>query len=101
MDIRGKKFLVIGGAGLIGSHTVDALLKEDVGEVVVYDNFVRGRLENLIQSKSDPRFKVYDIGGDILHLIFWNMRCIMSMAFFTSQLFGFFSVTSFQGPLLT
>ena len=42
MDIRGKKFLVIGGAGLIGSHTVDALLKEDVGEVIVYDNFVRG-----------------------------------------------------------
>ena len=46
MDIRGKKFLVIGGAGLIGSHTVDALLTEDVGEVIVYDNFVRGRMES-------------------------------------------------------
>lgn len=66
MDIRGKKFLVIGGAGLIGSHTVDALLKEDVGEVIVYDNFVRGRMENLVQARSDSRFKVYDIGGDIL-----------------------------------
>jgi UDP-glucose 4-epimerase len=66
MDIRGKKLLVIGGAGLIGSHTVDALLREDVGEVIVYDNFVRGRLENLAGARQDPRFKVYDIGGDIL-----------------------------------
>lgn len=66
MDIRGKKLLVIGGAGLIGSHTVDALLKEDVGEVIVYDNFVRGRMENLVNARRDPRFKVYDIGGDIL-----------------------------------
>ena len=66
MDIRGKKLLVIGGAGLIGSHTVDALLREDVGEVIVYDNFVRGRMENLVDARQDPRFKVYDIGGDIL-----------------------------------
>jgi UDP-glucose 4-epimerase len=66
MDIRGKKLLVIGGAGLIGSHTVDALLREDVGEVIVYDNFVRGRLENLAYARRDSRFKVYDIGGDIL-----------------------------------
>lgn len=66
MDIRGKKFLVIGGAGLIGSHTVDALLKEDVSEVIVYDNFVRGRMENLASARNDSRFKVYDIGGDIL-----------------------------------
>jgi len=66
MDIRGKRLLVIGGAGLIGSHTVDALLREDVGEVIVYDNFVRGRLENLADARHDSRFKVYDIGGDIL-----------------------------------
>ena len=66
MEIRGKKLLVIGGAGLIGSHTVDALLNEDVDEVIVYDNFVRGRMENLTKARQDPRFKVYDIGGDIL-----------------------------------
>ena len=66
MDIRGKKLLVIGGAGLIGSHTVDALLREDVGEVIVYDNFVRGCMGNLANARLDPRFKVYDIGGDIL-----------------------------------
>ena len=47
MNIKGKKFVVIGGAGLIGSHTVDQLLKEDVKEVIIYDNFVRGTNENI------------------------------------------------------
>lgn len=66
MDIRGKKFVVIGGAGLIGSHTVEALTRHDVKEIVVYDNFVRGRHENLAKALQDPRVRVYDIGGDIL-----------------------------------
>ncbi len=66
MDIRGKKLVVIGGAGLIGSHTVDRLTREDVGEILIYDNFVRGTHENLAGALRDPRVKVYDIGGDIL-----------------------------------
>jgi UDP-glucose 4-epimerase len=65
MDIRGKRFVVIGGAGLIGSHTVDALLRDDVGEVVVYDNFVRGTEENLAGALKDPRVRVFPAGGDI------------------------------------
>lgn len=65
MDLRGKRLLVIGGAGLIGSHTIDALTKEDVQEIVIYDNFVRGRPENLTAALKDPRVKVFDIGGDI------------------------------------
>lgn len=66
MDIKGKRLVVIGGAGLIGSHTIDQLLLDDVKEVVVYDNFVRGRIENLNNALKDPRVKVFDIGGDIL-----------------------------------
>ncbi|MFC5354317.1 NAD-dependent epimerase/dehydratase family protein [Azospirillum himalayense] len=65
MDVRGKKFVVIGGAGLIGSHTVDLLTREDIGEVVVYDNFVRGRTENLSDALRDPRVRIHDVGGDI------------------------------------
>jgi len=65
MDIRGKKLVVIGGAGLIGSHTVDLLTREDVGEIVIYDNFVRGTAENLAAALSDPRVKIYQAGGDI------------------------------------
>lgn len=65
MDIRGKKLLVIGGAGLIGSHTVDLLAKEDVGEIVIYDNFVRGTHENLAGALRDPRVKIFEAGGDV------------------------------------
>jgi UDP-glucose 4-epimerase len=42
-----QRFLVTGGAGLIGSHIVELLVKEEAGEVVVLDNFVRGRRGNL------------------------------------------------------
>lgn len=65
MDLRGKKLVVIGGAGLIGSHTVDRLLAEDVGEVVIYDNFVRGTAGNLETALRDPRVRIYEVGGDI------------------------------------
>jgi UDP-glucose 4-epimerase len=66
MDLSGKKFVVIGGAGLIGSHAVDQLLKEDVKEVLIYDNFVRGRAENLQSSLRDARARIFDVGGDIM-----------------------------------
>ena len=42
MKLDGKKVVVIGGAGLIRSHLVDELLKTQVAEVLIYDNFVRG-----------------------------------------------------------
>lgn len=67
MDIKGKRFLVIGGAGLIGSHTIDKLLNEDVNEIIIYDNFLRGNISNLTHALKDPRVKIYDVGGDILH----------------------------------
>jgi UDP-glucose 4-epimerase len=66
MDIRGKRFLVIGGAGLIGSHTVEALLKEDIKELIIYDNFCRGTRENIESALRDSRCKVFKAGGDIL-----------------------------------
>ncbi|MFL5482623.1 MAG: NAD-dependent epimerase/dehydratase family protein [Gemmatimonadaceae bacterium] len=66
-DIRGKKVLVIGGAGFIGSHVVDELLKEDVKEVIVYDNFARGARGNLDEALTDSRVRVFEVGGDILH----------------------------------
>ncbi len=65
MEIQGKKFVVVGGAGLIGSHTVEELLKEGAREVVVFDNLARGRRENLLAVSSDPRLKWFEAGGDI------------------------------------
>ncbi len=66
MNIKGKNFLVVGGAGLIGSHVCEALLKEDIGQVVVFDNFVRGSRDNLELVKKDKRFRIFEMGGDIL-----------------------------------
>ncbi|MFS2035043.1 NAD-dependent epimerase/dehydratase family protein [Polaromonas sp. CT11-55] len=66
MELKGKKLVLVGGAGLIGSHTVDHLIKEDVREIVIYDNFVRGRVENLHQALKDPRVRIFDAGGDVL-----------------------------------
>lgn len=65
MDIRGRKVVVIGGAGLIGSHAVDQLVQEDVGEILIYDNFVRGTEENIAGALKDPRVRVFEAGGDI------------------------------------
>lgn len=65
MDIRGKKLVLIGGTGLIGSHAVDWLIKEDVKEILIYDNFVRGSTENLENALKDPRVRIFDAGGDI------------------------------------
>jgi len=66
MDLRGKRFILIGGAGLIGSHTADELLKEDIKELIIYDNFCRGSEENLEEALKDPRCKIFKAGGDIL-----------------------------------
>lgn len=68
MELPGKKLVLIGGAGLIGSHTADLLIHEDVAEILIYDNFSRGSVENLQTALKDPRVKIYDVGGDITHI---------------------------------
>lgn len=65
MKLAGQKVLVIGGAGFIGSHVVDALLGTDAAEIVVFDNFSRGSRFNLHASLADPRCRVYRHCGDI------------------------------------
>jgi len=61
------RVLVTGGAGLIGSHIVDLLMSERergvYGEIIVLDNFVRGRRENL--SAALARGPVTIIEGDL------------------------------------
>ena len=58
MNMQGKRLMVIGGAGFVGSHIVDQLLAEQPAEVIVYDNFVRGTRANVQQAASDPRVRV-------------------------------------------
>jgi UDP-glucose 4-epimerase len=59
--------LLIGGAGLIGSHIADELLKTGVKEIIIYDNFFRGSMDNLKEAMKDPRVTIFPHGGDILH----------------------------------
>ena len=66
MELTDKKLVVVGGAGLIGSHLVDQLTETDVKEIIIYDNFARGSHENIAQALKDPRVKVFEAGGDIM-----------------------------------
>jgi UDP-glucose 4-epimerase len=55
--------LITGGAGLVGSHIADLLTYEDVREIVIIDDFSRGRRENL--SAALARGNVRIVNGDI------------------------------------
>ena len=61
--IRGARCLVTGGAGTIGSTIVDQLTDAGAAEVIVLDNFVRGRRENLATALASGKVQVTD--GDI------------------------------------
>lgn len=60
MRLSGEKLVVIGGAGLIGSHLIDQLIAEPVAEIVVFDNFVRGTRSNLAHAAADRRVKIVE-----------------------------------------
>ncbi|MFK0046444.1 SDR family NAD(P)-dependent oxidoreductase [Streptomyces sp. NPDC090741] len=62
-SVRGKRILVTGGAGTIGSHVVDLLVDNGAREVVVLDNFVRGRAANLARALKSGAVDVVE--GDI------------------------------------
>jgi UDP-glucose 4-epimerase len=64
LKLRNTRVLITGGAGLIGSHIADRLVQESVAEVVVLDNFVRGRRQNL--DAACGRGRVTIVEGDIL-----------------------------------
>lgn len=66
MDLTGKRLMVIGGGGLIGSHLVDQLLETNAAEIRIYDNFTRGSMENLAGAIRDPRVQIWPDHGDIL-----------------------------------
>ena len=64
MDIDGARILITGGAGLIGSTTIDLLLRDHApAKIVILDNLIRGSLSNVERALKDPR--VTFVQGDI------------------------------------
>ena len=63
--LENARVLVIGGAGFIGGFLISELLKEPVKEVIIYDNFSRGKMENIVEPLMDKRCSIYPFGGDV------------------------------------
>ena len=66
--LKDAKVLVIGGAGFIGGFVVRELLKHPVKELIIFDNFARGKQDNLADSLQDERCTVFPFGGDVREL---------------------------------
>ena len=63
--LENSRILIIGASGFIGGFLVKEILKEPVKEVILFDNFTRGKIENISESLKDPRCKIFPYGGDI------------------------------------
>jgi len=61
MSLKNKAILVTGGAGFIGSHLIDRLIKECPEKIIVVDNFFTGKMKNLEEAKSSfENLKIYN-----------------------------------------
>ena len=61
--MKGKRILITGGAGLIGSHIAELAAAEQPAGIMVLDNFGRGRMQNLEAALA--AFPVRVVEGDI------------------------------------
>jgi UDP-glucose 4-epimerase len=61
--MQNSRVLITGGAGLVGSHIADLLSNEGVSEIIVLDNFTRGRMENLADAQEQGHLVIVE--GDI------------------------------------
>jgi UDP-glucose 4-epimerase len=66
VKIKGNKFLVTGGAGLMGSNIADRLVAGGASKIILLDNFVRGSMHNIEEVLQDPRVEL--VRGDIRNL---------------------------------
>lgn len=84
MDIKGSNILVTGGCGLVGSTTIDLLLRDySPASIVILDNMSRGTLANVEEALKDPRVKL--VQGDIrdmeaVHSAIRGMDAVIHMA---------------------
>ena len=72
-NLNEYSFLVTGGAGFIGSHLVEYLLKYKAGKIVVLDSLATGRMQNVDLFKNHPNYQF--IKGDITDLEVCRSAC--------------------------
>ena len=81
----GKRILVTGGAGFLGSHLCERLINEE-NEVICVDNFYTGRKDNIIHLMGNPYFEI--IRHDITFPIYvevdeiYNLACPASPVYY-------------------
>ncbi|XP_055812362.1 UDP-glucuronic acid decarboxylase 1 isoform X2 [Solanum dulcamara] len=74
---KGMRIVVTGGAGFVGSHLVDKLIKRG-DDVIVIDNFFTGRKENVKHHFGNPRFEL--IRHDVVEPILLEVDQIYHLA---------------------
>jgi dienelactone hydrolase len=66
LAVRDARFLIVGGASLVGSATAELLLAEGAAEVTILDNFFQGSTEAIKHLTGNPRLKT--VTGDVMRL---------------------------------
>ena len=66
LPIKGHRFLIVGGASLVGSASAELLLREGAAEVTILDNFFQGSAENIKHLSGDTRLET--VRADVMRL---------------------------------
>jgi UDP-glucose 4-epimerase len=66
VPIAGNRFLLVGGASLVGSATAAELLDHGAAEVALFDNFAFGSEEAVAHLRDHPRLRL--VRGDVMRL---------------------------------
>jgi len=96
MRITEGRFVITGGASLIGSHVADRLLAEGAREVVLLDNFSLGTPQAVAHLEGDDRVKL--VRGDILRIE--NLYDAFAGADGVFAIAGFLTIPLSQNPPL-
>ena len=66
LPIKGGRFLIVGGASLVGSASAELFLREGAAEVTILDSFFQGSADNIKHLAGDKRLKI--VQGDVMRL---------------------------------
>lgn len=80
-----RRILVTGGAGFIGSHLIDRLMKDEKNEVICLDNCFSGNKSNIYKHLGNPRFEF--VRHDVVNPIYLEVDQVYHLACPASPVF--------------